>query len=56
MNETHYGWQINCYWDAVNMLHQMKSKNPQRFTEFQYSETHIYDVLDKLQHQQNLHD
>lgn len=56
MNESHYGWQINCHYEAMNMLTRMKVKNPKRYREFQYSETNIYDILDRLQHQQNLHD
>jgi glucose-6-phosphate isomerase len=56
MNEQHYGYVINTYWDQLNMLSKMKDKNPQRFNEFHYSQGHIYDMIDKLQHQQNLQD
>jgi hypothetical protein len=56
MNEAHYGYVINTYWDNLNMLSKMKDKNPQRFEAFKYSQGHIYDMIDKLQHQQNLQD
>ena len=56
MNEAHYGYVINTYWNHLNMLSKMKDKNPQRFDEFNYSEGNIYDMIDKLQHQQNLQD
>jgi hypothetical protein len=56
MNEAHYGYVVNCHYDAVNMLTRMKVKNPKRYKEFQYDETHIYNLLDELQHQQNLQD
>lgn len=56
MNESHYGYVLNCYYNSINMLTRMKVKNPQRYKEFQYSESHIYDLLDNLQHQQNLQD
>jgi hypothetical protein len=56
MNEAHYGYVINTYWDNLNMLSKMQDKNPQRFEAFKYSQGHIYDMIDKLQHQQNLQD
>lgn len=56
MNDTHYGWVINNHYNQINMLTRMKNKNPQRFEEFQYSYTDIYHYLDKLQHEQNIHD
>jgi len=56
MNESHYGYVINTYWDQLNMLSKMKDKNPQRFDEFRYSQSNIYDMIDRLQHQQNLQD
>ena len=56
MNEQHYGYVINTYWDNLNMLTRMKDKNPKRFEAFEYSQTHIYDMIDRLQHQQNLQD
>lgn len=56
MNESHYGWKINCYYDWLNMLNSMKQKNPQRFKEFQYSNSTIYDYLVKLEHEQHIHD
>lgn len=54
--EHHYGWVINTHYDWMNMLLKMKSKNPQRFEEFQYSTQTIYDYLDKIQYDQNLYD
>ena len=56
MNEAHYGYIINTYYNHLNMLSKMKDKNPQRFDAFEYSQTHIYDMIDILQHQQNLQD
>jgi hypothetical protein len=56
MNESHYGWVINTHYDWINMLTKMENMKPQRFREFQYSKTIIYDYLDRLQHEQNLHD
>lgn len=56
MNEAHYGYMINTYWDHLNMLSRLKDKNPQRFEAFEYSQGHIYDIIDKLQQQQNLQD
>jgi len=56
MTESHYGYIINTYYNHLNMLSKMKDKNPQRFGAFDYSQTHIYDMIDRLQHQQNLYD
>lgn len=56
MNETHYGYVINTYWDSVNMLTKMQRHNPQRFEEFKYSYETLYHYLDKLQHEQNIYD
>jgi len=56
MNESHYGYVINTYWDQLNMLSKMQDKNPQRFDEFRYSQGNIYDMIDRLQYQQNLQD
>jgi hypothetical protein len=55
MNDNHYGWVVNTHY-YYNMLTRMKDKNPRRFREFQYSRTHIYDCIHKLQHEQNLQD
>jgi len=56
MNDAHYGYVINCHYEYINMLTKMEKYKPQRFEEFQYSKTAIYDYLDRLQHEQNLHD
>lgn len=49
MNEAHYGYYVNCLWDAINMLTQMEKHKPNRFEEFAYSKATIYDYLDKIQ-------
>lgn len=52
MNDAHYGWGVNCDWDWVNMLTQLKAKNPQRFYDF-YNDSTIYYYLEKLQDRQH---
>lgn len=56
MNEAHYGYYVNCLWDNLNMLTRMQDKNPHRFEAFSYSQTDIYAMIDRLQHEQNLND
>lgn len=56
MNEAHYGFVVNCYYDYINMLTTMKKKKPQRFEEFQYSCETIYHYLDRLQNEQHMLD
>lgn len=56
MNDQHYGYVINTYWNSVNMLTKMQKQNPQRFKEFNYSQENIYNLIDKLQHEQHSHD
>lgn len=56
MNEAHYGWVVNTHYDWINMLEKMKNHKPQRFDEFQYSQTTIYHYLERLQHEQNVYD
>ena len=56
MTDAHLGWVINTHYDTINMLTRMKEKNPQRFHEFDYSQGHIYEALDRLQQEQNLQD
>lgn len=55
-DERRYGWVVDKHYDWINMLHQMKKKNPQRFTEFNYSEETIYHHLDRIQQEQHLYD
>lgn len=50
MNERHRGYEIDCAYQWVNMLTQMKTKNPQRFYEF-YNDNTIYYYMDKLQYE-----
>ena len=56
MNEANYGYIINTHYDYVNMLTKMEKNKPQRFDEFSYSKETIYHYIDRLQHEQNLHD
>lgn len=56
MNDAHYGWVVNTHYDWINMLTKLKSKQPQRFNEFKYHSTTIYHFLDRLQHEQHVHD
>ena len=56
MNEQHYGWVVNTHYDWVNMLTKMKSKQPERFQNFHYSNQTIYHYLDCIQQEQNIHD
>ena len=56
MNDAHYGYVVNTYWDHINMLSRMKDKNPERFNSFKYSNETIYHYIDKLQHKQNVYD
>lgn len=55
-DERRYGWIVDKHYDWINMLEQMKRSKPQRFGEFDYSQSTIYHYLDKIQQQQNLHD
>jgi hypothetical protein len=55
-DEAHYGYIVNTHYDYINMLNKMKKKNPQRFTEFNYSEETIYHHLDRIQQEQHLYD
>lgn len=55
-NDAHYGWMINTHYEWLNMLTKLQQHQPRRFSEFQYSQTTIYHFLDRLQHEQNLHD
>ena len=55
-DEGHYGWVVDKRYDTINMLLRMKEKNPQRFKEFQYSNTTIYHHLDRLNQEQNTYD
>jgi hypothetical protein len=54
--ERGHGWVVDSHYEWINMLTNMKKNNPQRFEEFQYSNRTIYHYLDRLQHEQNLHD
>lgn len=56
MNEVHYGWVVNTHYDWVNMLVRMKTKNPERFKNFVYTEQSIYYYLDRIQQEQNIYD
>lgn len=56
MNDAHYGFVVNTYWDHINMLSRMKDKNPQRFNNFRYSNETIYHYIDKLQQEQHIYD
>jgi hypothetical protein len=56
MNDEHYGWVVNSHYNWINMLSNMMIKNPQRFNEFEYSNTTIYHYLDKIQQEQNVYD
>ena len=56
MTDEHYGWVMNTHYDWLNMLTKMEKHKPNRFDEFQYSKATIYYYLDRLQHEQNLHD
>lgn len=49
MNERHYGYEVDCDYQWVNLLLKLKSYNPQRFYEF-YSDQTLYDYMDKLQY------
>ena len=56
MNEAHYGWVVNTHYDYLNLLTRLEKHKPNRFDEFKYSKATIYYYLDRLQHEQNLHD
>jgi 23S rRNA maturation-related 3'-5' exoribonuclease YhaM len=56
MTDEHYGWIVNTHYDWLNMLSKMEQRKPNRFEEFKYSKATIYHYLDRLQHEQNLHD
>lgn len=56
MNESHHGWVVNTHYDWVNMLTKMKSYKPNRFKEFNYTNSTIYHYLDRIQQEQNIHD
>ena len=56
MTDEHYGWVMNTHYDWLNMLTKMEKHKPNRFDEFKYSKATIYYYLDRLQHEQNLHD
>lgn len=49
INERHIGYEIDCDYQWVNMLTNMRAKNPQRFYEF-YNDDTIYYYMDKLQY------
>jgi len=55
-DEQHYGWVVDKRYDWINMLSKMRDNNPQRFEEFQYSNSTIYHHLDRIQQEQNLYD
>lgn len=56
MSDAHYGYIVNTHYDWINMLTKMEHMKPQRFREFQYSKSTIYDYLDRIQNEQNLQD
>ena len=56
MTDAHVGWIINTHYDTINMLTRMQDKNPHRFEAFSYSQTDIYAMIDRLQHQQHIYD
>jgi len=56
MNDKHYGYVINTHYDWINMITRMQTNQPQRYEEFQYSQSTIYHYLDRLQHEQNVND
>lgn len=55
-DERKYGWVVDKHYDWINMLMTMQSKKPQRFEEFQYSNSTIYHYIDRVQQEQNLYD
>jgi hypothetical protein len=52
MNDAYYGWGVDCDWDWLNLLIEMKAKNPQRFYAF-YNDASIYYYMEKLQDRQH---
>lgn len=48
MNERHLGYVNDCAYRWINLLNDLKKRNPIRFYEF-YRDQTIYDYLDQLQ-------
>lgn len=55
-DERRYGWLVDKHYDSINMLMKMQLMNPRRFNEFQYTNSTIYDYIDRVQNQQNTYD